>query len=209
MARLHTSFVLGYHGCEERVASKVLKGKTELQQSEKDYDWLGPGVYFWEADPVRAWEWAVEKVQRDGCGKPAVVGAVLDLGNCLDLLSRESLSALSTAYRSWDALLKAAELEVEEGTDQVQGVVGAKRPRNGGKDANGDLMLRNLDCQIIRHLHELTEDEPFDSVRGLFTEGAAVFPGSSFKEKTHVQIAVRTMTCIKGTFRVPKPAIAR
>ena len=56
MARLHTSFVLGYHGCARQVGETVLAGDTSLIRSERDYDWLGPGTYFWESDAVRAWE---------------------------------------------------------------------------------------------------------------------------------------------------------
>ena len=58
MARLHTSFVLGYHGCSAEVGERVLAGAADLSPSEQDYDWLGPGVYFWDSDPQRAWEWA-------------------------------------------------------------------------------------------------------------------------------------------------------
>ncbi len=41
---------------------------------------------------------------------------------------------------------------------------------------------------------------PFDTVRGLFVEGNAVYAGGGFYELTHAQIAVRNDTCIKGVF---------
>lgn len=42
------SFVLGFHGCEKRVAEKILNGKEpHLLRSEKKHDWLGHGIYFW------------------------------------------------------------------------------------------------------------------------------------------------------------------
>lgn len=44
----------------------------------------------------------------------------------------------------------------------------------------------------------------FDTVRGLFTEGGPLFPGSGFRAKTHVQVAVRSADNIKGYFRVPQ-----
>ena len=56
MSQLHTSFVLGYHGCDRIVGERALGGETELIQSDQDHDWLGPGVYFWKGDPVRARE---------------------------------------------------------------------------------------------------------------------------------------------------------
>ena len=46
--------VLGYHGCDADVVTKVLAGDDTLAQSEQGYDWLGPGVYLWEHGPQRA-----------------------------------------------------------------------------------------------------------------------------------------------------------
>ncbi|GAB6038857.1 hypothetical protein JCM15519_34160 [Fundidesulfovibrio butyratiphilus] len=46
---------------------------------------------------------------------------------------------------------------------------------------------------------------PFDTVRGLFTEGGPLFPGSGFQAKTHIQTAVRTLPSIKGVFRNSGP----
>lgn len=43
--------------------------------------------------------------------------------------------------------------------------------------------------------------EPFDSARGLFSEGDYIYPDAGIKEKTHVQISVRNPNCIKGYFK--------
>ena len=197
MARLHTSFILGYHGCNKNIGEKILSGDEGLAASDEEYDWLGPGVYFWEADPVRAWEWADAKVLRRKDTEPFVIGAIIDLGNCLDMLARESLDVLSFAY---DALSSATEKAGD----------GRALPVNRGADP--DKLLRFLDCAVIRYLHQIIDEkgsalglEPFDSVRGLFTEGDALYAGSGFKKKTHVQIAVRNAGCVKGYFRVPRP----
>lgn len=45
---------------------------------------------------------------------------------------------------------------------------------------------------------------PYDSVRGGFTEGDAVFPKSRLQRETHVQVAIRNPSCILGVFR-PTP----
>lgn len=192
MARLHTSFVLGYHGCDRSVGERVLAGKLSLAQSERDYDWLGPGVYFWEADPQRALEWANEKKAKGEYAEPFVIGAAIDLGNCLDLMARENLELLADAYGSLKKMHDEGALE-----DMPSNVLGP------------DNLLRYLDCAVIRHLHYIVAEAglpSFDTVRGLFTEGDKVFPGSGFTRKTHVQIAVRTAESIKGFFRVPQAA---
>jgi hypothetical protein len=193
MPRLQTSFVLGYHGCDASVGEKVLAGEADLLKSDKDYDWLGPGAYFWESDPLRAWEWAERRAAMDKIANPFVIGAAIDLGNCLDLLARESLELLAVTYQHLVELISAAK-------------DGRVLPENGKDD---DKLLRYLDCAVIRLLHaalEEREEAPFDTVRGLFTEGGHLYPGSGFKAKTHVQIAVCKPSSIKGYFRVPRPA---
>ena len=75
-------FVYGYHGCDESVAKRILEGNDPLSPSYNAYDWLGSGIYFWEDAPERAMQWAVEMKKPH----PAVVGAVIELGNCLNLL---------------------------------------------------------------------------------------------------------------------------
>ncbi len=68
-----------------------------------------------------------------------------------------------------------------------------------------DSLRRNLDCAVINWLHFARErlDEPaIDTVKGIFFEGGKAFSGSSFREKTHIQICVRNSNMIKGVFRV-------
>ena len=40
-----TSFVLGYHGCDEKIGERILAGEHVLL-SRNAYDWLGTGTYF-------------------------------------------------------------------------------------------------------------------------------------------------------------------
>jgi len=73
---------------------------------------------------------------------------------------------------------------------------------------SADQLRRNLDCAVIRRLPTILEAQHLpavDTVKGVFTEGAPLFPGSGFREKTHIQIAVRNRQCIKGVFRVAAP----
>lgn len=91
MSRLATTFVLGYHGCSLPTAERLLDGEP-FKQSRNVYDWLGKGVYFWEANPLRALQFAKEQLERRGGkrAKPGIVGAVIDLGLCLDLTTSPS-----------------------------------------------------------------------------------------------------------------------
>lgn len=195
MSRLATSFVLGYHGCDKAVACKAVLEGAEILQSERDYDWLGPGAYFWESDPSRALEWASWKVSIGQYSGAAVIGAVIDLRNCLDLVSRDDVEILRAAYKSFVSVQSKAGLPIPANINS-----------KGAKD--GDRVLRFLDCAVFRHLHSIIDAlavsdgdiAAFDTIRGMFVEGGRVYPGSGLYRKSHVQIAVRSPACIKGVF---------
>ncbi|MBL8572516.1 MAG: hypothetical protein JNM13_02445 [Hyphomicrobiaceae bacterium] len=199
MSRLATSFVLGYHGCDEAVGRRILNGDEDIVHSDKDYDWLGPGAYFWEADPVRALEWARQKAKSDPRVRPFVLGAVIDRGNCLDLLARHNLEILKGAYASFEQIRRQSRLEMPINL-------------NARDDPNQDKLIRRLDCAVIRHLHQMIARKssrdpawrPFDTVRGMFVEGDDLYPGAGFKAKSHVQIAVVNPECMLGFF-IPRP----
>ena len=182
MSRLQPSFVLGYHGCDGEVGERILGGETMVASVER-YDWLGGGVYFWESDPIRAREWAEWKVGKGDYRTAFVVGAVIDLGNCLDATTRDGAEAIEVAYAS---LIDAST------------TAGSPIPKNVKAK-------RYLDCAVINHLHKLVLDsgEPlYDTVRGLFPQGDRIYLTSGFWRQTHIQIAVANPGNIKGTFRV-------
>jgi hypothetical protein len=186
--------VLGYHGCDRAVAEKLLRGEP-FRNSENDYDWLGPGIYFWEANPQRALSFAKEVKKREPSKvkSPAVVGAVVEFGLCLDLASEAGIDQVKTAY---DALRR------------VSAAAGTTLPVN---DLGPDSLLRRLDCGVIRQLHDIREEggqEPVDTVRGIFIEGKPIYDTAKFYTKTHCQICVRNPLQIKGVFRVSKSELA-
>lgn len=187
MHRLTSSFILGYHGCDREVGERLLNGEKP-KPSQNDYDWLGPGIYFWDANPLRGLQFAEEASRRktSKIQAPAVVGAVIDLGWCLDLTTSDGIEWLKDAYEDLAEIVRKAGLDP---------------PRNSKEG-----LRRNLDCAVIRHLHRILAEKgsnPIDTVKGMFTEGHPAYPGSGFDEKTHVQIAVCNPACIKAFFRVP------
>lgn len=192
MHRLSASFVLGYHGCDDRIARALLWGKP-VEQSQNDYDWLGHGVYFWEANPQRGLDFAIEASARKASPirDPTVVGAVIDLGLCLDMTTLGAIDMVKAAFDSLQATLAA---------------VGKEMPKN-----SPNFLLRRLDCAVVTRLHSILEQEgtSLDTIRGVFVEGAPIYPNSGFSAKTHTQIAVRNLACIKGVFRVPEEQLRR
>lgn len=193
--------VLGFHGCDADTGEKLLRGDfTHLESSTNKYDWLGNGIYFWENDPLRAWEFAQEQHKKPHTSKghvktPFVLGAVIDLGFCLNLTDRTALEELSVAHGMLTSTYKKS---------------GEPLPENKG----ANMGARYLDRAVIEMVHGIRQTlnleaeaagEPpvpaYDSVRSAFPEGGELYTGAGFRSRNHIQIAVRNLACIKGYFR--------
>ncbi len=182
--------VIGYHGCttDEGVdfVRQLLDGTARIRDwrpSANDYDWLVHGIYFWEHAPARALQWSGRH--------ETVVGAVIQLGRCLDLTDVRYTALLREAYQDLCELYESA---------------GRALPQNRGRD----LKLRELDCLVVNELMEridrasLEAGDPairYQTIRCPFEEGGEAFPGSMLRTETHIQIAVRDPDCILGVFR--------
>ena len=182
-------YIIGFHGCDETARDNVLLGKNDLYQSENKYDWLGHGIYFWENNYKRALSFANELMQNPRTGKPvikkpSVLGAIINLGICLDLLDSEYLDLLKERHKA-----------LEESAKQLNVTL----PKNKQGKGSDEIMMRDLDCLVIEDLNKRFTF-PFDSVRGVFVEGNNLYPTSGFNEKNHIQICIRNPNCIKGFF---------
>ncbi len=180
------SLAVGYHGCDVRVARKVISLKDSLRLSQNPWDWLGQGYYFWEDSYARAKSWAVAESRRPASDikGPAVLGAVIDLGNCLNLADAEALKQVKAAHNEYKRFCNSA---------------GIEKAKNRGPD----LRARYLDCAVMESLHQLRREEgkpAFDTVRGFFIEGRELYEGAGFRELDHIQICVRSLDQIIGFF---------
>lgn len=185
---------LAYHGCEAALAEAVVLGKQALRPSKNPYDWLGSGIYFWENSPRRALRWAEGLAKAKKIETPGVLGAVVHLGKCLDLLDAASLELVSKIFPVYCKAMQAQGLEVPK-----------NEPRSAEDD---DLVKRYLDCAVINFLHEVLKSElhhaGYDTVRGAFQEGTPVFQGSRIPVRTHIQLVVRNPERFQGFF-LPRP----
>jgi len=178
------NLLIGFHGCKKEDQQKLLESVSYVKKSQNNYDWLGHGMYFWENNLERAMLW-VKKEKR--ITSPAVVGAVIDLGNCLDLFDTYGIELLKKAFKLFE----------QEYGDAI--------PQNEKheKETGDDKILRYRDCAVLEFAHKFFERsgmKPFDSVRAAFMEGEQIYPGAGFREKTHIQICIRNPNCIKGFF---------
>jgi hypothetical protein len=180
------SLVLGFHGCDESIALNIVTAREHQRPSENEYDWLGNGLYFWEDSSARALKWAIVEAERkDGkISRPAVLGAIIDLGNCLNLIDAEHLELVRLAHKTYLDLCRVAELPPAQ---------------NKGKE----LRARYLDKAVFETLHKLRHKEgkePFDTVRAFFVEGEPLYENAGLHSLDHVQICVRNPNNIVGYF---------
>jgi hypothetical protein len=168
----------------------MVSGKDHLRPSNNLWDWLGPGIYFWEDNPLRALSYAVACAERKqkfsgSIANPLVIGANIDLGNCLNLSEPNSINIIKNAYLN---LKRLHELTGE--------------PMPANKGAN-----RSLDCAVIKYLHESNKEDgipPYDTIRSPFHEGEAIYEGANFTSGLHIEICVVNPKMIRGYF-LPQP----
>lgn len=138
--RIRKGLILAFHGCDSDVAHSVVQG-GDLARSENTYDWLGHGVYFWENNPERALEWAEHAAKRGRLKSPAVLGAIIDLGHCLDLTESVGCDEVAEIHETIKLIETA-------NPDLIP-------PVNKGK--TNDRILRHRDCHVINQLHRQRE----------------------------------------------------
>lgn len=112
------SYVFGFHGLDKTIALDILTQKKEFKHSNNNHDWLGNGIYFWENNLERAKQYALEDMKRKNSKikEPFVLGTILDLGNCLDLLDQRYLDLLKVAYEELEKDLKQQKLPLPQNT---------------------------------------------------------------------------------------------
>jgi hypothetical protein len=177
--------IIAYHGCDADVAELLLRGDP-FKKSQNNYDWLGAGIYFWEYGADRAMQFAHEQQRRGKVATPAIVGALIQLGRCFDLMDTRFTDELPSAFEMW-----------RESHDRD----GQPLPVNSG--ATPDKLLRRRDCAVLNSYLAHIEGIGvfYDTVRCGFIEGPPAFEGSGIHHRSHVQISVRTPGCIVGVFR--------
>lgn len=190
MSSHHPFQIIGYHSCDRKIGLDALSGRINLTSSENDWDWLGGGIYFWEQEPFRALNYAVEVAQKTqfnktGIETPFVLGAIIELGHCLNLVESQSLQILKEAHLGLTKMYKELDKKI---------------PVN--KESN-----RKLDCAVIRYVHQSRKENneiAYETIRSAFDEGEKVYEGANFTARHHIQVCVINEALIKGYF-LPRP----
>lgn len=193
----HGHLQIGYHGCDIAVRDGLVSGKLEPTPSNNQYDWLGPGFYLFEGDHERALAFAqaaasepLRRFTARPISSPAVVGCIFSLQRCLDMTTNAGRLEFENAYLR----LQATNL-----------CSGKRIPMNlPVNPLDDEVLLRGLDRAVFQVIHSKLFHfygfEYFQAVRGAFRQGPEIAPRSGFHRDSHVQIALRDFSCVKGWF---------
>jgi hypothetical protein len=173
--------VIGFHGTTAEIANRLVAGEP-FRASDNEDDWLGIGNYFWEWAPQQAWWWS-KKFKR--YQNPRVVGAIIRLGHCFDLLDPKNVRVLKGIY--------------PKVIDKYNNA-GMEAPTNARQ-------YRKLDCAVFNYFYEAADaaKEPVDSVRGVFVPASGkkrIWKGSWIYDDSHIQINVRNTQNILAVWHV-------
>lgn len=173
--------VIGFHGTGMASAERLVAGE-DFQASDQDDEWFGKGIYFWEHAFKQAWSWA--KIHKT-YPVPAVIGAVIRLGNCFDLLDPGNVTILRGFYEKM-----VAEMDANDITP----------PLNVRTH-------RKLDCALFNLFYSDCEEagKPLDTSRAVYVPTSRlkrVCKGSWISEETHIQVCVRNPESILAVWHV-------
>ena len=191
--------VVAYHGCDITVRDDLVAGRLDhLDHSANEYDWLGPGAYFFEGDVKRAVYFAhashnhpEKRYTARPIATPSVVGAMLNVAVWLDMTTQNGLGQFKDGYDALLAGLRSANMSVPSN-------------RAAGED-DTDIIYRALDNAVFNWVHRARAQAtpslvPYQAVRAAFHQGPEIAPRSGFHERTHVQIALRDDSCVFAWF---------
>ena len=155
MYSIRPNLVIGFHGCDAETSQSLLNNPNEIVYSEKPYDWLGHGMYFWENNYDRALLWAKDKKARGEIKTPSVIGAILNLGYCLDLLDSSFIKLLQEYYKALEAEYKVLNKEIPKNRDLSH-------------DRHKDKIMRELDCTLIEYMHQAILEQISEDKKVIF-----------------------------------------
>ena len=171
----------GYHATSVRAARRILAG-APFRLSRNRYDWLGDGVYFWEAAPERAWEWTQQPRVKARLGtQVAVIGARIHLDRCMDFHDTV-----------WHKPLRDVYEYLRERYERTQRAL----PQQTAWGKHG--WDREVINQLVLMTYRITGVE-IGAVRASFREPGdePIFGDSALYQGAHVQIAVRDQRLIE------------
>jgi hypothetical protein len=176
--------VYGYHGTSRKNAESILR--NGFRSSNSGGDWLGPGAYFWQDAPQRAFKWA----RKHHPENPVVIRSsiIFEEGKDMDLLDTFWFPILVKQHKAF--LIKFLESDIPTQDKDIT-------------KSN----LHKLDHEFLNYIScAINEEKPgrVAVIRAAFTEGKPIFDSSAIYDLSHVQIAVKDNKYIKDSLIIEK-----
>jgi hypothetical protein len=127
------------HTAAPFLTARVTVAGGGFHWEEKAMQTAGPNELGYANTAPRGMEFAKDWQSRGKIAEPAVVGAIIDLGFCLDLLTSTGIATVKSAHEDLVAYAKKADKPL---------------PKNR---LGPDELLRDLDCAVINHLHKVRD----------------------------------------------------
>ena len=162
--------VEAYHGTSFNAASNILI--HGFRPSEGTDEWLGKGVYFYEASREHAYNWALN-VKKIHPTQIVVMRAEVKLGRCLDLLHNPAHVDLLENY-----------------FNEAENKVFNKKLKS---KRYFDEQISITESAVIELINR---QAAVDSVRTSYSSGKSIFPGSRFTRGQQIIICVRNLNNI-------------
>ena len=185
--------VRAYHGTTLE-AAELIRDVGHMRVTENAHDWLGPGAYFFQEAPYKAWKWAQQKTLEisNSSGKkiePAVVGVDISLERCFDLLDIHNWREIYQAYQILDKknALRFQKPPILTRWDGIRRYIFDSEPT---ADRSGANFRDNI---VVKYLMEtIKENTDYDTtmIRAAFIEGKEIYENSYFFDEYHVQICL-------------------
>lgn len=178
--------IVGYHGTRLSTALGIVNRTRRFRVSQNRDDWLGHGVYFWEYAPQQAYWWAERRRKRQKWDEPiAILGSMIRLGFCFDLLDPYNVTYLREIYDAYRAAEAAAGRAIRENANHY----------------------KYLDCAVFQYAYAVVENSEgqssVDSARAVYVptgDEKRIWSRSWISNGAHIQICVRNPSCILGTW---------
>jgi hypothetical protein len=178
--------IVGYHGTRLSVALDIVNRRRPFKFSRNRDDWPGHGIYFWEYAPQQAFWWAERRKRRQKRNEPiAILGSMIRLGFCFDLLDPYNIRYLKEIYREYRATETAAGRTIPENANHY----------------------KYLDCAVFQYAYAVIEASEerlsVDSARAVYVptgDEKRIWTRSWISNGAHIQVCVRSPACILGTW---------
>ncbi len=178
--------IVGYHGTRLSVALDIVNRRRPFKFSRNRDDWLGHGIYFWEYAPQQAFWWVERRKRRQKWNEPiAILGSMIRLGFCFDLLDPYNIRYLKEIYREYRATETAAGRTIPENANHY----------------------KYLDCAVFQYAYAVIEASEerlsVDSARAVYVptgDEKRIGTRSWISHGAHIQVCVRNPVCILGTW---------